>query len=390
MREFLPFALPDLGEEEIAEVVEVLRSGWLTTGPKTKALEAEFAATFGGHAVAVNSGTAGLHLALESLGIGPGDEVILPTLTFTATAAAVRYVGAEPVLVDVEPRSLNIDPERIRSAITPRTKAILPVHFAGLACEMQEILAVARQHGLLVVEDAAHALPTTYRGEYVGSMETDASVFSFYPAKPVGASEGGMILTRHPHVAQRCRTMRLHGISRDAFNRYTSPEASWKYEVVDCGFKYNLSDLASAVALVQFRKLPELQRKRTAMAQSYQAALADLPLELPLPARDGDLHAWHLYVIRTTAETPLSREQLVESLFAQGVGCSVHYIPLHLQPFWRDQYALREEHFPVATEAFRRVVSLPLYTKMTASDQQRVIDAVRQAITQPTRLAHAA
>ena len=382
MSSFLPFALPDIGEEEIAEVADAMRSGWLTTGPKTAAFERDFAAFLGGgvQALAVNSATAGLHLALEALGMGLGDEVITSTYTFTATAEVVRYLGADPVLVDVDPRTLNIDPGAIERAITPRTKAIIPVHIAGLPCEMQPILDIAHRHGLKIVEDAAHALPATYRGQLIGTLGSDATVYSFYATKTITTGEGGMIVTRNEAIARRCRVMRLHGISRDAFDRYTSAKPAWHYEVVAPGFKYNMSDLAASIGIHQLRKAEAFQRKRAAMAARYTAAFADLPLSLPYDAPEGDVHSWHLYVIRLEDAAPVSREDFINEMSARGIGCSVHFIPLHLHPYWRDSYKLRPAQFPNAQQAYERAVSLPLYTRMTEADQSRVIDAVRELL----------
>src|SRR6185436_7845006 len=286
---FLPFALPEIGEEEITEVVDALRSGWLTTGPKTARFEANFAEFIGGgvQALAVNSATAGLHLALEASGVGAGDEVITTTYTFTATAEVIRYLGAHPVLLDIDPQTFNLDPAQIGSAITPRTKAIIPVHFAGLSCAMDEILAIARKHNLRVIEDAAHALPTTYRGKLIGALESDATVYSFYATKTITTGEGGMIVTRDAELARRCRVMRLHGISRDVFDRYTSTTPAWHYEVVAPGFKYNMSDLAAAVGIHQLKKAWQFQARRQELAAAYTAAFADLPVILP-PAAPGD------------------------------------------------------------------------------------------------------
>lgn len=381
--DFLPFALPEIGEEEITEVVEALRSGWLTTGPKTARFEADFAAFLGGEvqALAVNSATAGLHLALEAVGVGAGDEVITTTYTFTATAEVIRYLGAHPVLVDVDPQTLNLDPAQVERAITPRTKAIIPVHFAGLACPMDELLALARRHKLRVIEDAAHALPTQYRGQLIGALTSDATVYSFYATKTITTGEGGMIVTRDAELAQRCRTMRLHGISRNVFDRYSSTKPSWHYEVVAPGFKYNMSDLAAAVGLQQLKKAWRFQAQRQAMAERYHAAFADLPVQLPASAPADDLHAWHLYVIRLRDDAPLSREAFIQQMAERGIGCSVHFIPLHLHPYWRDTYQLRPESFPAAQAAFERAVSLPLYTRMTEADQQRVIGAVNDLLT---------
>ena len=264
MSKFLPFALPDIGEDEIAEVVDSLRSGWVTTGPKAKRFEQDFVDFLGGgvEAVAVNSATAGLHLGLEAIGIGPGDEVITTTHTFTATAEVIRYMGADPVFVDVSADSLCIDPDAVSHAITPRTKAILPVHFGGRAADMSAILAIAHEHGLRVVEDAAHALPTTCGGKLVGTLESDATVFSFYANKTITTGEGGMLVTCDPAIAARARIMRLHGINQDAFDRFNSTVPSWYYEIVAPGFKYNLTDIAASLGIHQLRKANAFQRRR--------------------------------------------------------------------------------------------------------------------------------
>jgi len=380
---FLPFALPEIGEAEIAEVVDTLRSGWVTTGPKSKRFEADFSAYLGDpdlHSVAVNSATAGLHLALEALGIGHGDEVITTTHTFTATAEVVRYLGADVRLVDIDPATLNIDPQAIEAAITPRTRCLIPVHYAGLAADMTQIGAIARRHGLKVVEDAAHALPSTHAGRLVGSLDSDATVFSFYANKTITTGEGGMLVTRDPALAARARVMRLHGMNRDAFDRYTAKAPSWYYEVVAPGFKYNLTDIAAALGLQQLKRADAFAQQRAALAAGYDRALAGLPLILPPAAPAGERHAWHLYVIRLTDEATIGRDALIEALYADGIGCSVHYIPLHLHPYWRDRYALRAEDFPHSQRAYERMVSLPLYTRMGQADVDRVAAAVRRAL----------
>lgn len=383
MSDFIPFALPDIGEEEIAEVVDSLRSGWITTGPKTRRFEQEFAAFLGGdvEAVAVNSATAGLHLALEAIGIGPDDEVITTTHTFTATAEVIRYMGAHPVLVDVDPRSMTIDPERVESAMTPRTRAIIPVHYGGLACDMQRLAKIARSRNLLIVEDAAHALPTTCGGRLIGTLDSDATVFSFYATKTLATGEGGMLVTRNPRIAQRARVMRLHGIDRDAFDRYVSKKPAWHYEVVAPGFKYNMTDVAASMGIHQLAKVRRFQARRAELAARYTSELRGLPVLTPRDADPGDTHAWHLYVIRLTAGAGIGRDAFIQRMAEQGVGCSVHYIPLHLHPYWRDTYRLRPEQFPHSQALFESAISLPIYTRMTDDDQSHVLDAVRRTLS---------
>jgi dTDP-4-amino-4,6-dideoxygalactose transaminase len=391
---FLPFALPELGEEEIAEVVDTLRSGWITTGPKARRFEQDFAAFLDAmpsspaatagrpplEAIAVNSATAGLHLALEALGIGPGDEVITTTHTFTATAEVVRYLGADVVLVDIDPATLNLDPTLVEAAITPRTKAIIPVHFAGLAAAMDAILHVAQRYDLKVVEDAAHALPTTYQGRAIGTLASDATVFSFYANKTITTGEGGMVVTRDPQIAQRIKVMRLHGISRDAFDRFTAKTPSWYYEIVAPGFKYNLTDIAAALGIHQLKRVSGFQQRRVEIARRFHEAFADLPLVLPPGPAPGDQHAWHLYVVRLADGAPIDRDTFIQRLFALGIGVSVHYIPLHVHPYWRERYALTAAQFPHSQHAYERMASLPLYTKMSEVDVARVVGAVRQVL----------
>ena len=380
---FLPFARPDISEAEIAAVTQALRSGWVTTGPKTREFEQAFTDYLGGNglqSIAVNSATAGLHLALEALGIGPGDEVIAPTLTFTATVEVVRYLGADPVLVDVDPVTLNIDPDAIRAAITPRTKAIMPVHYAGLACRMDEILAIAHEHGLKVVEDAAHALPTTWKGQLVGQLQSDVTVFSFYANKTITTGEGGMAVTRHPALAERMRVMRLHGMSRDAFDRFSAKTPAWYYEIVAPGFKYNMTDIAAAMGVEQLARLPQFVQRRQHLAARYQAQLAGLPLVLPADAPAGDAHAWHLYVVRLAPGARVGRDEIIQALSDRGIGTSVHYVPLHRQPYWRDRYQLTPARFAHAEAAYQCMLSLPLFTAMHDTDQDRVIGALHELL----------
>ena len=374
-KSLIPFARPDVGDVEIDAVARVMRTGWLSTGAETRAFEQEFSAFLGDglQAVAVNSATAGLHLALEAIGIGPGDEVIAPTLTFTATVEVARYLGADAVLVDVDPVTLNMDPAALEAAITPRTKAILPVHYSGLACDMDAIYAVAQRHGLKVVEDAAHSLPTTYKGATIGTLPSAATVFSFYANKTMTTGEGGMVITRDEALAARMRVMRLHGISRDAFDRFTSTKPAWHYEIVAPGFKYNMTDMASAVGRVQLQRLPAFLARRQQLAARYMRELSDLPLVLPADAPPGEKHAWHMYVVRLSDDARVTRDEVIQRLSDAGIGTSVHYLPLHRQPYWRDRYSLRAEDYPVADKAFERMISIPLYTTMTDDDQTRVI-----------------
>ena len=385
---FLPFALPEIGEDDIAEVVDTLRSGWITTGPKAKRFEADFKAWLGDagddidglHCIAVNSATAGLHLALEAIGIAPGDEVITTTHTFTATAEVVRYLGADVKLVDIDPATLNIAPALIEAAITPRTKAILPVHYAGLAADMPAILDIARRHGLKVVEDAAHALPTTCGGQRIGTLASDATVFSFYANKTITTGEGGMLVTRDAALAKRAMVMRLHGMSRDAFDRFTAKVPSWYYEIVAPGFKYNLTDIAAALGIHQLKKAHAFGQRRAQLAALYHLHLQGLPLLLPPSAPAGDMHSWHLYVIRLAPGALIGRDALIEHLFSQRIGCSVHYIPLHLQPYWRDRYGLSAGQFPQSQRAYEALISLPIYTRMQEAEVLRVCDALKAVL----------
>ncbi len=386
MSGFIPFALPDIGEEEIAEVVAALRSGWITTGPRTRLFEEEFAAFIGGgtQAIAVNSATSGLHLALEAAGVGPGDSVITTPYTFTATAEVIRYLGADPVFVDIDPATLNLDPARVEEYLAGDRgrdiKAVVPVHFAGLPCEMDDMLRTARRHGLKVIEDAAHAVPTLYRNTLIGSLGSDATVFSFYATKTITTGEGGMVVTKSQALAERCRVMRLHGISRDAFDRYRAEVPSWRYEVIAPGFKYNMGDLAASIGIHQLKKVWRFHRLRSKMAARYNEALADLPVVLPPRANYGDVHAWHLYVMRLSAGARIGRDRFIELMAKKGIGCSVHFIPLHLHPYWRSRYGLGPGDFPNALKAFEKAVSLPMYTKMTPDDQERVIKAVKDIL----------
>lgn len=373
---FLPFALPDLDETEYAEVKEALDSGWITTGPKTRQFETEFAQAVGAkHAIAVNSCTAAMHLALEAIGLQAGDEVITTPYTFAASAEVIRYFDARPVFVDIDPETLNINPELIEPAITARTKAIIPVHIGGLPAEMDRITAVARQHNLAVIEDAAHAFPACYHGQMIGSL-SDFTCFSFYATKTITTGEGGMICTDNDEWAERCRIMALHGISKDAWKRYTA-EGSWYYEIVAPGYKYNLTDIAAALGLAQLRKAQKMWLRRCEIAQTYNAAFNNSPC-LQIPADHNDMqHAWHLYPLRLNLEMlSIDRAQFAQALKDAHIGVSVHFIPLHIHPYYREKYGYTPDDFPLAYAQYQRVISLPIYSKMSDEDCQDVIDAV--------------
>jgi dTDP-4-amino-4,6-dideoxygalactose transaminase len=375
----LPFARPSITEREKQAVLDVLDSGWLTTGPRTKMFEERFAAVVGSrHAVALNSATAALHLALEALGVGAGDEVIVPTWTFAASAEVVAYRGARPVLVDIDRRTLNATPEGVLDGVTPRTRAVVAVHIAGMPGEIERMVTLLEDRGIPVVEDAAHAFPSRIGGpasRYAGTIGR-AGAYSFYATKTITTGEGGMLVTDDDAIAARARVMSLHGISRDAWNRYTV-SGSWYYEIEDAGYKYNMTDIAAALGLVQLERAEELLAARRAIANLYTdgfraSAAADL-LELPEDAMDGS-HAWHLYVVRLQLDRlGIDRAAVMASLRASGIGASVHFIPLHLHPYYRRRWGTRPEDHPVATREYERVISLPIWPGMTAGDIRRVV-----------------
>ena len=378
----VPFFRPSIGPEEIAEVVECLENGWLTTGPKARAFEEEFAAFIGGdvHAVAVNSATAALHLALEAMGIGPGDEVVVPTYTFTATAEVIRYLGATPVFVDCDEATFNMRASDFEGAITDATKAVMPVHFAGLACDLTAMNAIARERGIKVVDDAAHALPTRHNGRMIGDCGADATAFSFYANKTMTTGEGGMLVTRDAEIAARARQMRLHGISRDVFNRFTDRKASWRYDIVAPGFKYNMTDIAAGMGLHQLKKVVDFRDQRAAQAARYDEKLVGLPLILPSAASTDDYHSRHLYIVRTTDASPLDRDALIEGLQARNIGVSVHYTPLHRMTYWQESCGLQAGAFPNAEAIGESCVSLPLFPGMTGEEQDYVVDALAELL----------
>jgi len=374
----IPFHRSAVGEEEVQAVSEVIRSGWLTMGAKTIEFEKRFAEYVGArHAISVSSGTAALHLTLDACRIKPGDEVLIPTTTFTATGEVVSYFGARPVLVDIDPVTMNIDPTEAKRKITTRTRAIMPVHMTGQPCDLEELHTIAKDHGLVIVEDAAHALPSEYRGRRIGSL-SELTAFSFYATKTLTTGEGGMVATDNDDHAARMRTMRLHGISGDAWKRY-GRNGSWFYEVMEAGFKYNLTDLQSAIGLVQLDKCDRHKDARARIAALYTDAFQDMGVLEP-PTIKGDREtSWHLYILRLRLDQiRIDRNTFIDSLKERGIGTSVHFIPLHLHPYYQRAFGYRRGEFPVAEREFERCISLPIYPGLTDADVQQVIGSVRE------------
>jgi dTDP-4-amino-4,6-dideoxygalactose transaminase len=388
MIDSVPFFRPSISEREVDAVAHTLRSGWLTSGPAAKAFEAEFASVLGSsdqgrdgdnalQCIAVNSATAALHLGLEAMGIGPGDEVIVPTLTFTATAEVVRYLGASPVLVDIEPDTLCIDPDAVLAAITPATKVIMPVHFGGRPCDMSRLRQIVDEHGLKILDDAAHALPASHKGALIGADYAEATAFSFYANKTMTTGEGGMLVTRDPEIAARARVMRLHGIDRDVFNRFTDKKASYLYDVVAPGFKYNLTDLAASLGRVQLERLEEFHQRRTQIKQLYTDKLGDLPIILPPDAAAGDVHSWHLFIVQLADEAKITRDEFAEALQAHNIGISLHYRPLHMMTYWS---SMTKGTFPAADAYFERCLTIPLFMDMRDEEVDYVVNVLRKVL----------
>ena len=373
---FLPYNRSLIGQEEIDAVVEVLRGGWLTTGARTREFEAAFARYVGAaNTVALNSCTAALHLALVAVGIREGDEVILPTMTFAASGEVIFYLGARPVLVDCLPNSFQLDPEQVAGKITSQTRAILPVHFAGAPCDLDPICDLARRHNLKVIEDAAHALPTRYKGRMVGTFG-DITCFSFYATKTLTTGEGGMVATENPDYTENIRRLSLHGISKDAWKRY-SAEGSWRYDILEVGYKYNMTDLQAALGLTQLAKCDSMLARRAYIANCYNHLLESLDGFTTLPAPADIEHAWHLYIVQVSHEAlTINRDRVVEELKNRGIGTSVHFIPLHLHPLYQTKLGYRSGDFPNAEERFSRAISLPIYAAMSEADISRVMDAL--------------
>lgn len=375
--EQIPYALPLIEDEEIKEVLDTLHSNWLSKGPKTVEFEKQFGDYVNSNfAIGLNSCTAGLHISQLAAGIGPGDEVITTPYTFVASANTIIHTGAKPVFVDIDPVTMNIDPSKIEEKITERTKAIIPVHFAGYPCDMDPILEIARKHNLVVIEDAAHAVYTQYKGRMVGSI-SDFTCFSFYATKNLVTGEGGMVTTNSEAMADKLRVMSLHGMSKNAWNRY-SGKGSWFYEVEYPGFKYNMTDMQAALGLVQMKKLQSMQEKRESIAKIYNDSFSKIEgITIPYD-NEEHVHAWHLYVIRLKQDYfTIDRAEFIEKLKEKGIGTSVHFIPVPMHPYYKQQ-GYRIEDYPNALEAYNGAISLPLYPKMTHEEVMRVVEAVTE------------
>lgn len=379
-REMLPFSRPDIGDEELREVEECLRSGWITTGPRTKRFEEEFAAKVGSrHALAVTSGTAGEHLALLALRIGPGDEVITTPLTWASTVNIVALCGAKPVFADIDVRTRNIDPAQVRAKIGPRTRAVIPVHFAGLPCDLDAIAEIAAAHGAVVIEDAAHAVGSEHRGRPIGSV-SPLTVFSFHPIKNMTTGEGGMITTDRDDLAERIRLLRFHGVNRDSWQRQGKGGGA-AYDVLEPGFKYNMTDLQSALGLGQLHRLDAFNARRAEIAQRYLDGLRDVEeIELPAPgASYPTLHSWHLFtVLVRTDRLKVDRFGFMDALRGENVGTGLHFLAVHLSPYYRERMGFRPGDFPAAETVSDRILSLPLFPRMTDGDADDVIHAVKK------------
>jgi perosamine synthetase len=381
----VPFHSAGVGEEEAQAAAQAILSGWLTMGPKTIEFERKFASYVGAkHAVGVSSCTAALHLALDAIGLKQGDEVLVPTTTFTSTAEVVTYFKATPVLVDVDAESLCMDSADAERRITKRTRAVIPVHFAGQPCDMDKIQNISNRHGLRVIEDAAHALPASYRGVRVGAI-SELTAFSFYATKTLTTGEGGMVTTGNDDMATRMRMMRLHGIARDAWKRY-SAEGSWYYEVLESGFKYNLTDIQSAMGIVQLGKCDAMRTAREEIAARYSKEFSmNRALEVPTVGDNRD-SAWHLYVLRLNLEElTITRSEMIEKLRTRGIGTSVHFIPLHMHPYYQKAYGYVEDDFPVASKQYQRYLSLPIFPGMTATQIEYVIENVLEIVVAAAR-----
>lgn len=376
--DFIPFAKPSMGAEEEEAVIRVLRSGWLTTGTEAKQFELEFASYTGTtKALAVNSATSGLHLALEAFGIGPGDKIITSPYTFTSTAEVIRYLGADPVFVDIDPLTFNLCPRETEKQLKkdPTIKGIIPVHIGGHPCDMEAFLELKTKYKIMVLEDAAHSFPVKSNGKFLGCIG-DAGVFSFYATKNISTGEGGMIVTDNEEAAKRMSVMRLHGIDREAWDRYTSDKPSWQYSVVDAGFKYNMPDIAASIGREQLKKAAVFLKNRTEIANFYFKELEDLDF-LRMPEQN-DNHAWHLFMPRIIPEKlTITRDEFIKNLMNQGIGISVHYIPLHIMPYYQNKYDYKPHDFPETFKAYKAVFSLPIYPGLMKGQLKKIVSVVK-------------
>jgi dTDP-4-amino-4,6-dideoxygalactose transaminase len=378
---FIPYNVPDITDAEISEVVDTLKSGWIAKGPRTVKFEKEFAEYLGAkHAVAMNSCTAALHVALAAKGIGPGDEVITTPMTFASTANTIIHVGATPVLTDIDYRTGCIDPDEIEKKITPKTKAIVPVHYSGQVCDLDRIYEIADRHGLFVSEDAAHALWSRYKGRLIGNRLRGTASYSFYATKNLTTGDGGMLVTDDDEIAERARVLAGQGMSQNAWNRYAKG-GTWKYDIVEAGYKYNMFDIQAALGLIQLRRLEEMQEKRLKIADRYQKAFGAIDAVDPPFVPEYATHCWHLYVLRVVPELlTIDRDRFIVELNERNVGTSVHFIPVHNMSLYRNRFGYKESDLPNAQKHFERIISLPLYPSMTDEEVQYVIDAVRDIV----------
>ncbi len=375
--EFLVFGAPKIEQPEIDEVMAVMASGWLGTGPKVAQFESSFA-TYKGvqHAAALNSCSAALHLSILAAGIKPGDEVITTPMTFCATVNAIIHAGGTPVLADIDPYTLNIDPAQVRAKITPRTRAILPVHFAGRPCDMDSLCTIAAEHGLKMIEDCAHAIETEYKGRKAGTIG-DFGCFSFYVTKNIVTGEGGMVLARNEEDIARIKVLGLHGMSKDAWKRF-GDDGFKHYQVVDCGFKYNMMDLQAAIGIQQLKRVEAYWQHRKNIWQTYNKAFADLPIGLPTAPEPNTRHAFHLYTIQVDkARTKISRDEFLEQMTASGIGVGVHYLSLPEHPYYQDTYGWKPEDFPNAMRIGRQTVSIPISAKLSDANTEKVVAVMR-------------
>jgi dTDP-4-amino-4,6-dideoxygalactose transaminase len=381
-REFLPYCLPDITDKEINEIVTTLKSGWLAKGPKTIEFENKFAEYVGAkYAVGMNSCTAALHVSLLTAGIGPGDEVITTPMTFAASANTILHTGATPVFVDIDPATGCIDVDAIKEKITPRTKAIVPVHYAGQACDLDKIYDLADKYNLFVSEDAAHAIHTKYKGQFIGYKPRNTVSFSFYATKNLATGEGGMLVTDNEEIANKARVLITHGMSRNAWKRYTK-DGSWTYDIEEPGYKYNMFDLQAALGIKQLERIEEMQKRREEIATTYNQAFSELPgITLPQISKNTTNHSWHLYIIRIESnKLKINRDQFIVELNNRNIGTSVHFIPLHYMSAYKNRFGFRKGDFPHCEQWFDSIISLPLYSKMSNDDVQYVIDAVKDIV----------